>query len=451
MRFVLVLTLTFWGICSAVAQSLPFIDSQFPCFKADLAQKYIRDFKIKTNSFGGIELCSPTSDFKKLLNDLSIIELGRFTNTGQSGFIRGFVASDQYYNWSKMQILRIQREHDNPQAIAVNVRGQVSIQDYYGRLSVLGRVGTLLHEARHTVYHPHTLCLNGPYAELPVNGCDPDFNSGGAHSVEMEYYARVSVQGQNFHPMYKAMARLSAMARANFVFNKSPLGKRDGLLVQTANGSFLLLDQTRWIQRPAITYGQRSVSGRLKRTSFGASLFTGNQAYAIELYEKFDPFDAILDSFSYYKTLINLNAHLADFEEFDIGAKRNVVLITPSQQFASYNFKLGKWNPTQPLGFKPLLTSPYLADGKQGYFLVDSNAVIFAFDATKNSFVKTSLNWDLKAQSIAKANGQIYSLRIDKKIFYLNGNQWTELALPHNTIAEQISSVPLYNAFNILE
>lgn len=449
MQFVFILLL--FGITTAVGQTLPFLDSQFSCFKSDQAKTYIQDFKIKPASFGGVELCNPNHDFKKLLNDLSIIEHGRFSSSGQSEFIRGFIPSSQYYNWAKTQILRIQREHNDPQAIAVNVRGHVSIQDYYGRLSVLGRVGTLLHEARHTAYYPHTLCLNGPYAELPVNGCDSDLNYGGAHAVEMEYYARVSVQGQNFHPMYKAMARLSAMARGNFVFNKSPLTKRDGLLIQSTSGSFWLLDQTRWIQRPAITYGQRSITGRLKRTSFGASLFTGNQAYAIELYEKFDPFEAILDSFSYYKTLINLNTHLADFEEFDIGAKRNIVLITPSQQFASYNFKLGKWNPAQALGFKPLLTSPYLADGKQGYFLVDSGAGIFSFDTLKNSFVKTPLSWDLNTQSIVKANGKIYSLRIDKKIFYLNGNQWTELTLPPNTLVEQISSVPLYNTFNILE
>jgi len=211
------------------------------------------------------------------------------------------------------------------------------------------------------------------------------------------------------------------------------------------------LDQGRWVQRQPIDSGPQKVAGRLKRTSFGASVFTGSQAYAIELYQRFFPTSLIVDSFSYYKTLINLNTKLSDFEEFDISAKRNIVMITPSNQFASYNFKLGKWNPAQNLNLQVKLTSPFLPDGRQGYFLIDSTAAIHAYDMPTDSFVKTNLNWDFKMQSIAKANGLIYGLRSDKKVFYLNGTQWTETPLPAGVAADQMVSAPLYNVFNIIE
>ncbi len=439
------------GTSLVQAQTLPFEDSQFPCFPKDVAQRYVKDFKIKTSSFGGVELCKSTSDFKKFLNVLNVIENGQFNTPGTSAFIQGFIDSSQYYKWAKMQIMKVERDHDDPTALAVNVRGNIYTQDYYYKISMLERVGTLLHESRHTTYHPHTLCQSGPYKDLSVNGCDVDFASGGAHSIEMEYYARVSVQGQNFHPMYKAMARLTAMARANFVFNTSPLIKREALLLQTTTGDYWLLDQGRWVQRQPIDSGPQKVAGRLKRTSFGASVFTGSQAYAIELYQRFFPTSLIVDSFSYYKTLINLNTKLSDFEEFDISAKRNIVMITPSNQFASYNFKLGKWNPAQNLNLQVKLTSPFLPDGRQGYFLIDSTAAIHAYDMPTDSFVKTNLNWDFKMQSIAKANGLIYGLRSDKKVFYLNGTQWTETPLPAGVAADQMVSAPLYNVFNIIE
>ncbi len=433
------------------AQTLPFDDSQFPCFTKDAARKYVKDFKIKTSSFDGVELCKPTSDFKKLLNALYIIENGQFQATGASSFIAGFIDSSQYYKWAKTQILKTERDHDDSATLAFNVRGNIYTQDYYYKISTLERVGTLLHEARHTAYFPHTLCKLGPYKDLSVNGCDVDFASGGAHAIEMEYYARVSVRGQNFHPMYKAMARLTAMARANFVFNTSPLNKRDALLVQSSTGDYWLLDQNRWVQRPAIISNPQNINGRLKRTSYGATLFTGTRAYAIELYDRFNQTSSIADSFSYYKTLLNLNMNLADFEEFDIGAKRSVVMITPSNQFASYNFKLGKWNPLQNLNFQVKLSSPFLPDGRQGYFLIDSSGAIHSYELSSNTFIKTNLNWDLKMQSIAKANGLIYALSTNKKVFYLTGTQWTELPLPEGINANQIVAVPLYNIFNITE
>lgn len=435
----------------AQSPTLPYEDSQFPCFTKSEAQRYIKDFKIKTSSFGGTELCQPTSDFKKLLNDLSIIEQGRFQNIGTSSFIQGFIDSANYYKWAKMQILKIERDHDISSAIANNVRGNIYIQDYYGKHSVLGRVGTLLHEARHTVYYPHTLCKNGPYAQLLVNGCDDDFAAGGSHAVEMEYYARVSVQGLNFHPVYKAMARLSAMARANFVFNKSPLTKREGLLVKTTSGEFWLQDQNRWIQRPAITLSKNSSSARLKRTSLGASLFTGQQAYAIELYQRFNPFTAIIDSFSYYKTLINLNTRLFDFEEFDIQPKRHIVMISPNNQHASYDFNQGKWNTWKNLNFQTRLSSTTLLDGKSGYFLIDSNAAIYSYEPNTDTFIKTKQTWDFNTDAISKVNDVIYSLRTDKKIIYLNNGQWLKLTLPNDISVDQIASVPLYNGFNITE
>jgi hypothetical protein len=442
------------------AQVLPYLDKQFPCLNQDQANKYKQDFNVDLKTFGGPELCNPQVDFKKLTNDLGIIEYGQFIPGPSQGLIGQFVDSSKYYLWMRAQTRGMERGNDIPTATAYNRGGYFTMQDGWTRLSTLGRVGTVIHEARHTEGYRHVPCTYGPYAGVRMDGCDKDLSYGGSHAVEMEYYARVSIYGKNFHPVYRTMARLMAMARSNFVFNSSPLQKREGLLVQTDAGNFWLLDGNKWILRSPITpqalgrnlfRDNASIPGLLKRTSFGATLFNGLNAFAIDLYERYEPSNALTDTYSYFKILLDLKTNLRDYEEFDLGIKRHLVQVSLQNQTSSFNFGQGKWNAPKALSFQPSLSSTTLPSGETGYFLVDNQGNIYSYNTNKDEMNLSNHKWDPQALNYVKVNSQVFSVSRENKLFYLNNSTWSEVQVPQNQKAVQIASVPLYNIFAVKE
>lgn len=446
---------------------LPYLDKQFSCITQDQALKYKKDFNVDLRTFGGQELCNPVIDFKKLTNDLSIIEYGKFETNSQNGLIGKFVDPAKYYLWMKAQTRGMNRGNDIPTATAYNSGGYFTMQDGWARLSTLGRVGTVIHEARHTEGYRHIPCSFGPYAGVRMDGCDRDLQYGGSHGVEMEYYARVSVYGNNFHPVYKAMARLMAMARSNFVFNNSPMQKREGLLVQTEQGNYWLFDNNKWVYRSAITpqdqnqlrinINQRflknavSLPGYLKRTSFGASLFNGSQAFAIDLYERYEPSTALTDTYSYFKILLDLKTSLKDFEEFDIGIKRYLAQVNQQNQISTFNYGKGRWNSAKNLNFQPAISATFLPTGQAGYFLIDTQGNTYAYNTEQDAMILTNHKWDTQAIAYSKVNNQVFSLSKENRLFFLNNNTWQEIQLPQNQKPIQMVSVPLYNIFTVTE
>lgn len=76
--FIIGFSLLFISFSPAKSQVLPYLDKQFTCISAAEAQKYKQDFNVDDRAFGGQELCNVTIDFKKLTNDLSLIEFGQF-------------------------------------------------------------------------------------------------------------------------------------------------------------------------------------------------------------------------------------------------------------------------------------------------------------------------------------------------------------------------------------
>ena len=263
------LIITLFLAASIQAADIPHEDTDFGCTNVNKAEQYRRDFNIDTRSFGGNELCKSQVDTKKLYNDLQIVEEGTFSQSGDNLFIKGFVPQNQYYAWLKSQTRGVERGNDIPAATAYNSGGYFTMQDGWAKLSTLGRVGTIVHEARHTAGYRHFACSYGPYADSRMPGCDTHYGQAGSHGVEMEYYGRVSVRGQNFHPIYKSMARLMAVARSNFVFNTPPMKKREGLLVLTQDQKAYLIADGERVERE-----RPSVQGQLKRTSFGASILS---------------------------------------------------------------------------------------------------------------------------------------------------------------------------------
>lgn len=429
------------------ATDLPVRDSDFACISKSKADQYNQDFNIDTNSFGGQELCNSAKDTKKLYNDLSLIESGSFTGSGTNNLIRGFIPYNQYYSWMKSATRGVSRGQDVPYATAYNQNGYFTMQDGWASLSTLGRVGTIVHEARHTQGYSHTACNQGPYLNAGVAGCDRDYSYGGSHAIEMEYYARVTVAGENFHPVYKKMARLMAMGRSNFVFNQTPLKQREALMILGQSGKSYLLQSGQWVQREA-----PAEKGLLKRTSFGAVVMTPQGPFAIDPYENSGLSWSVLDDFSYFKLLNSdrlKNQTVQDFEEIDLGRKRYVFVMTTQNQFTNFNFRGGSWNRfiANPGSGTSFFTT-WTPDGQNGIYFVDQNSNIYSIDPERIQNSQTiPLSWPAEVKSFTKNSDGFFKLTTSNELFLQRSIGTQPVATPEPV--EQMTSVPMYDAFEV--
>ncbi|MBS1971276.1 MAG: hypothetical protein JSU04_13285 [Bdellovibrionales bacterium] len=426
----------------ASAADMPYADKDFACITQQQAQKYTSDFEVDVNSFGGVELCNSNVDSKKLFNDLQIIEQGQFAVGASNLLIKGYVPADQYYAWMKSQTRGMNRGNDVPYATAYNRWGYFTMQDGWAKLSTLGRVGTVIHEARHTAGYRHYPCNQGPYMGANLDGCDQNYAQAGSHAIEMEYYARVSVAGQNFHPVYKAMARLMAMGRTNFVFNQSPIQKREAVVALEDSHGPVLFDGTNKLQREGTDF-----VGRLKRTSFGAAIFNGLQAVALDLYELNGSHPSINDDYSYFKLLgMSQMGSLKDFEEYDRNQKRYVAVVTGSNQLVTYNFPRGAWNSPSQLQITVDRTATTLPTGEQGYFLI-SNGDVYSVNGDNQQVTSVGKKWDAQVQSVALLGGKTLVLKNDGMIYQRN-TDGSESAFDGGKYTQMVN-VPLYDAFEV--
>ncbi len=442
LQVLLIIALFFVNV--AVAQ-IPYQDSEFSCLTNAEADRYVKDFNIDVTSFGGKELCDATIDTKKLFNDIKIVEGGKF-KTGENNLIKGFVEGSKYYSWLISQTRGVERGNDVPWATAYNSGGYFTMQDGWAQLSTLGRVGTFIHEARHTEGYRHIPCNQGPYQGVSLAGCDSNYNYGGSHAVEMEYYARVSVQGTNFHPVYKKMARLMAMARSNFVFNTAVMQPREAVLTLSQDGkSSALFDSGKWFAREV-----PAIDGRLKRTSFGAVIFDGVRAMAIELYQNSGFSDLVADTYSYYK-LMNETSNIKDFEEFDSGVKRHVVKIGNDNKIAAFNFPKGSWGADLLLPFsvtKVMTAIPGVT--KSGLYLLADDGQIYNYVPETQRLVRQNAAWDASNKEVVNFKNQNLILRNDGKIYVQAGSTlqpWSEAT----GIYSGLVTVPVYDAFDVIK
>lgn len=427
---------------NASATQMPYNDQDFACITQQQAQKYVSDFQVDVDSFGGLELCNGNVDSKKLFNDIQIIEQGQFAANASNLLIKGYVPADQYYSWMKSQTRGMNRGNDVPFATAYNRWGYFTMQDGWAKLSTLGRVGTVIHEARHTAGYRHYPCNQGPYMGASLDGCDQNYAQAGSHAIEMEYYARVTVAGQNFHPVYKAMARLMAMGRTNFVFNTSPIQKREAVLALEDSHGPIMFDGTKKLQREGTDF-----VGRLKRTSFGAAIFNGFQTIAMDLYELNGMRPSINDDYSYFKLLaMSQMGSLKDFEEFDRSQKRYVAVVTGSNQMATYNFPRGTWNSPRALSVNVDRTATTLPTGEQGYFLI-SNGDVYSFNGETQQVTSMSKKWEEQVQSVALLSGKTLVLKNDGTIYQRNADS-TDTAFDGGKYTQMVN-VPLYDAFEV--
>lgn len=405
------------------------------CLDAQKVADYVRDFRIRKSTFGKEDLCDPKNELYQLYQSLLVIEAGQYSGRSRSKFIHNFVPKDKYLAWNAQRIYQLRRGHDIPYATAYNSGGYVTVQDGWAQLSSLGKVGTLIHEARHTDGYGHTACKFGPYKSEGVSGCDRSVESGGSHGVEMEYYARVVLEGENFHPVYQSMARLMLLARGHFVFNKPPLQADQGVFLRGVNGeSFFFQSGTYYRQFPLNNYG----NWLMKRGSMGPVLFDGQKALSVDIYNA--QVTPQKDEFSYYKLLdFPRPEPFQDMEEIDQGGKKYLVALGQSGQLYQYAFRRSRWNrihsPSDYLAFKtrdPL--------GRSGLFVVHQSGQVERWDLARRKLQALPELWPAHVVDIVEMGSELVELRQNGQLVVRRTQQVVE-GLP---ALMQAVEVPIY-------
>ncbi len=451
-----VFSFSFLGLLLAVEvmagnNAIPVDDENFACTEAADAQRYAREFNIDISSFGGMELCNAQKDTKKLFNDLTIIEKAEFTPIqGSHSFIRGYVDGRNYFSWLKRNTRGVDRGNDYPAATAYNSGGYFTMQDGWAKLSTLGRVGTIIHEARHTEGYGHIPCHHGPYGGSSMAGCDRDYAQGGSHGVEMEYYARVVLESRNLHPVYQSMARLMAMGRTNFVFNTRAMQQREAVMISDGQVAKLFDGDT---QKDIVL--QNTVQGTLKHTSFGASFVKGLESVALDIYGLLQGGESRKDDYSYFKLLrqegIGRPANAVEFEERDLGDRRYFVALTSDGRMASYVFPQGKWgrvsNQAVAQASRIVTVAP---NGQDGIYVLGRDGSITPFDVRNGQYNSAlDVKWPEGVVALARgANNAVFELRADGELRMKSGSN----SLPvfkDGRAWNQMVNVPVYDAFQV--
>jgi hypothetical protein len=439
--------LTLASVSAVASPYLPYLDADFGCVSQADAQRYLSDFRVNVESFGGLELCDSKIDTKKLLNDISLIEKTDFAPDPDHFLIGNLVPLDQYYGWMKALTRGVERGNDRPTASAYNSGGHFTMQNGWAALSTLGRVGVVIHEARHTQGYGHIPCTHGPYAGSGSEGCDASVAAKGAHAVEVEYYTRVVLNAKNLHPVYQSMARLMAMGRANFVFNESPMKKREALAALSGN-RLLLVDGERVKESEA---PRAAPASRLKRTSFGASLVKGKEAVAVDLYSAAS--EPSKDDYSYYKLFQAPRSmepkQARDIEEIDLAEQRFFAVLGEDKRISTYDFPGGGWRaPTEPLaGALAFVTR--VPNGPSGLFVVKEDGSILPFDL-KTRRLGSPLSERWRKDTLAYAMNGEKLVRLTSEGRVVDAVSGTSLPAFHDRTVTDLVNVPLYDAYEVV-
>jgi hypothetical protein len=275
-----------------------------------------------------------------------------------------------------------------------------------------------------------------------VDGCDESVSAGGSHGVEMEYYARVHLQGANFHPAYQAMARLMLLARSNFVFNESPAMAKDALLVRTESG-LIRLDESGLTRLP-MPAGVQS-DAIIKRTSLGATLLAlPNGAWALDLVKP-DPAITLSDDYSYYKLLkMTPPSDLTDMEEFDFGLRRFLYAADDLGHIFSFVFGQGTWTQsTTPKKVSSLMTND--PSGRAGLFALFADATYCPIQAPSLQCAEAPIPWPAMAKKVVEYKNTVLKLGPDGKVYDSMGTPWSDL--DGETVLDLVV-IPEYSVFD---
>jgi hypothetical protein len=229
--------------------AIPSISDTYSCIPNDQAQDYINELGIQMDQFGGVELCDNTKRGKQVLDAIWSIESGQFADaTGNSSVLEPGLLGVGYYDYLKSHITEIVANGcGSGQFIMACVflgTTTMHIQDYLftGNFPSVMQVATLIHEARHTEGFSHVDCEAGPLASIS-GGCDQNLAYRGAYAVELEYLAKVTMQGQNFNPVFQTLARQSAISVMEENLNEMPdTGVDELIMIDGKDGHIALFD-----------------------------------------------------------------------------------------------------------------------------------------------------------------------------------------------------------------
>ena len=267
--------------------------------------------------------------------------------------------------------------------------------------------------------------------------------------MEMEYYTRVVLDSKNLHPVYQSMARLMALGRSNFVFNQSPIHKREALLGRAGN-RMVLIDGDKSYEReaPAAPAG-----ALLKRTSFGASLVSGQKAIAVDVYGYSANNALIADDYSYYKLFTtprpNAPSETNDIEELDVGTLRYLAVLGEQGKVYSYDFPSGGWHePSAALaGAGTFVTRA--PNGQAGLFVVKSDGGVIPFDLTNRSFgAPLRERWTSDTRAYAMNGTTLVKLMSDGTV--VNAANGTPVDAFAKKQVTDLVNIPLYDAYEVV-
>lgn len=341
-------------------------------------------------------------------------------------FIRDFVPSQNYSEWL--------HEHLH------STKNLIEDKNWL-KLSSLNQAGQLIHHARLSEGYTQIFCKQGPNKNNPVAACDSDLESGGAHAVELEYYARVVLQGRNFHPIYQSMARLMLLARSNFVFNENPLRHNDMLVVRTAEG----LMRMRGDERKTLNWRfEKSENFLLKKTSAGAALLNlPDEAWVLDL-RNFEA-AALNEDYSQFKLLkADPPEGLIDLEEVDTGTHRYFVGLDSKGRVHRYNFESGRWKSIARFeGAQQLLTTD--PTGTDGLYMRFTDGSYCSMRIPEFTCVGERMDWPKNIFRFLQFQDQTLKLSSDGRILEANDRPWQPLS---EIRVWDVVKVPRYDVFN---
>ena len=240
------------------------------CIDTDVANKLVRDYNIDIRGFsGGRELCDSAKPGKQILNAVLMLDQGKFGPTARAGLDRQMVSTD-YSRYLRQRINHI--TFDNScggtswvLACIINRAPTMHIEKpYFDKDMALAlQMTVLVHEARHTEGYMHYHCYTGGNAGKD-GACDNNYADGGSYAVEVEYETRIALNGLNFHPVFKMMARLFAIDRLNNNFVSQPTTKAPSLiLVDQADSHITVVNADAQIKDyPNVIIGKSRLIGR---------------------------------------------------------------------------------------------------------------------------------------------------------------------------------------------
>jgi len=205
-----------------------------------------------------------------------------------------------------------------------------------------------------------------------------------------------------------------------------------------------LFDNGQWYNREV-----PATEGRLKRTSFGAVVFDGLKAFAVELYRNSGFNDLVPDTYSYYKLLKENDGAVKDFEEFDLGTKRYVVRLTADNKITPYDFPNGTWGRDISLPFNFARTSTAaLGKAQTGLYLVSTSGEIYNYQPQTKAITNTGLKWDQDQKEVIVYKGQNLVLMNNGQIMSQSATGLSPWAETRNLYSDLVTT-PIYDGFEV--